>query len=99
MIYLKDLKENKRFMYIKDQQWPKYPEGGGDVGGSQLSEYVQVVCRNTNGTCLKSVSKTPTFFFFWDIQLFEHPAKLAKFRSNLGQFCPNRAIFEISTKK
>ena len=26
--------------------------------GPQLSEYVQVVSRNTNGTCLKSVSKT-----------------------------------------
>ena len=31
--------------------------------GPQLSEYVWVVCRNTNGTCLKSVSKTPTFRF------------------------------------
>ena len=28
--------------------------------GPQLSEYVQVFFRNTNGTCLKSVSKTPT---------------------------------------
>ena len=27
-----------------------------------------------NGTCLKSVSKTPTFRFFRDFQLFQHPA-------------------------
>ena len=32
--------------------------------GPQLSEYVWVVCRNTKGTCLKSVSKTPNFRFF-----------------------------------
>ena len=32
--------------------------------GLQLSEYVQVVCRNMIGTCLKSVSKTTTFSFF-----------------------------------
>ena len=36
--------------------------------GPQLSEYVWVVCRNTKGTCLKSVSKTPTFRFFRDSQ-------------------------------
>ena len=38
------------------------PEGCGGSHkfstGPQLSEYVQVVCRNKNGTCLKSVSKT-----------------------------------------
>ena len=45
--------------------------------GPQLSEYVQVVCRNTNGTCLKSVSKTPTSRFFRDFQQFQqdNPAK------------------------
>ena len=32
--------------------------------------------RNTNETCLKSVSKTPTFRFFQDFQLFQHPAKI-----------------------
>ena len=37
---------------------------------------VQVVCWNTNGICLKSVSKTPTFRFFRDFQLFQHPAKI-----------------------
>ena len=38
--------------------------GGSQIfsTGLQLSEYVQVVCRNTNGTCFKSVSKTPTFW-------------------------------------
>ena len=36
--------------------------------GPQLSEYVWVVCRNTKGTFLKSVSKTPTFRFFRDSQ-------------------------------
>ena len=36
--------------------------------GPQLSEYVWVVCRNKKGTCLKSVSKTPTFRFFRDSQ-------------------------------
>ena len=61
---------------------------------TQLSEYVQVVCRNTNGTCLK----TPTFKFFSDFQLLQHPAKLAKYRPTLGQFWPKRAIFQISLK-
>ena len=66
--------------------------------GPQLSEYVQVVCRNTNGTCLKSVSKPPTFRFFRDFHLFQHPAKLAKLRPNLGQYWPKRAIFKFPRK-
>ena len=66
--------------------------------GPQHSEYVQVVCRNTNGTCLKLVSKTPTFRFFSDFQLLQHPAKLATYRPNLGKFWPKRAIFQISPK-
>ena len=33
-----------------------------------------------------------------DFQLFQHLAKLAKVRQNLGQFWPKWAIFEISTK-
>ena len=32
--------------------------------GLQLSEHVQVVCPNTNGTCLKSVSKALSHFTF-----------------------------------
>ena len=77
----------------------KTPRNGHKFStGPQLSEYVQVVCRNTNGTCLKSVSKTPTFKFFSDFQLLQHPAKLAKYRPNLGQFWPKRAIFQISNQ-
>ena len=43
---------------------------------------------NTNGTCLKSFSKPPTFRFFRDFQLFQHTAKLAKLRQiwvNIGK--------------
>ena len=41
--------------------------------GPQLSEYVWVVCRNTKGTCLKSVSKTPTFQGFTSLkETFAH---------------------------
>ena len=36
--------------------------------GPQLSKYVQVFCQNTNGTCIKSVSKIPTFRFFLDFR-------------------------------
>ena len=54
--------------------------------GPQLSEYVWVVCRNTKGTCLKSVSKTPTSRFFRDSQplkrLLHTPSQMA----NFGQF-------------
>ena len=40
------------------------PVGGVKIFyGPQLSEYVQVVCRNMNATCLKWVSKTPTQVF------------------------------------
>ena len=53
------------------------PRGGWGCGGShkfstgpKLSEYVHVVNRNTNGTCLKSVPKTPTFRFFSDFGHF-----------------------------
>ena len=67
-------------------------------GKRWISEYVQVACRNTIETCLKSVSKTPTSRFFRDFQLFQNPAKLAKFRPNLGQFWPKWAIFQISLK-
>ena len=84
---------------------PTLGGGGGAGGGSkkfsngpQISEYVWVVCRNIKATCLKLVSKKPTFRFFTDFQLFQHPDKLAKFRSNLGQFWPKRAIFEFSHK-
>ena len=67
--------------------------------GLQLSEYVQVVCRNMIGTCLKSVSKPPTFMFFRDFQLFQHPAKLAKLRPNLCQYWPKRANLKFNRKK
>ena len=43
------------------------PRGGGCQKNFLLvpsfQNYVLVVCRNTKGTCLKSVSKTPTFRF------------------------------------
>ena len=47
--------------------------------GLRLLEYVQIVYRNANGTCLKSVSKTHTFRFFRDFQLFQHPCPNFKF--------------------
>ena len=62
--------------------------GGGGGGskkfstGPRLSEYVWVVCRNTKGTCLKSVSKTPTFRFFRDFQ----PLKTVAHIQPNGQF-------------
>ena len=57
------------------------PRGWGCGGshkfstGPKLSEYVQVVCQNTYGTCFKSVSKTPTFRFFRDFQSFFYPPR------------------------
>ena len=69
--------------------------------GSQLSKYLHVVCRNTNGACLKSVSKTPTFRFLWDFQLFQHPAKIqhpAKW-TILDSFWPKLAKRDSFSKK
>ena len=40
MIYLKDLKENKSFMDIKDQQWPKDP-GGSEEGQFCFTKIIQ----------------------------------------------------------
>ena len=54
--------------------------------GPQLSEYVQVVCRNKNGTCLKSVSKTPTFRFFRDSQHLRRLLHTSSQMANFGQF-------------
>ena len=47
---------------------------------------------------LKIGLKNPYFQVCLDFQLFQHPGKLAKFRPNLGQFWPKRAIFQISLK-
>ena len=52
----------------------------------QLSEYVQVIRRNTNGTCLKSVSKTPTFRFFRDFQPLNRLLHTSSQMANFGQF-------------
>ena len=54
--------------------------------GPQLSEYVQVVYRNTNGTFLKSVSKTPTFRFFRDFQTLKRLLHTFSQMANFGQF-------------
>ena len=54
--------------------------------GLQLSENVQVVCRNTNETCLKSVSKTPTFRFFRDFQHLKSLLHTSSQMANFGQF-------------
>ena len=65
---------------------------GGEGGskkfstGPQLSEYVWVVCRNTKGTCLKSVSKTPTFRFFRDSQPLKRLLHTSSQMANFGQF-------------
>ena len=63
-----------------------------------MLEFTAYLYLNTNGTFLKSVSKSPTFRFFRDFQLFQHPAKLAKLRPNLGQNWPKRAVFEKMLK-
>ena len=54
--------------------------------GPQLSEYVQVVCRNMNGTCLKSVSKPSTFRFFRDFQPLKRLLHTSSQMANFGQF-------------
>ena len=58
----------------------------GSFFGPQLSEYVWVVCRNTKGTCLKSVSKTPTFRFFRDSQPLKRLLHTSSQMANFGQF-------------
>ena len=63
--------------------------GGGSKKfstGPQLSEYVWVVCRNTKGNCLKSVSKTPTFRFFRDSQPLKRLLHTSSQMANFGQF-------------
>ena len=52
----------------------------------QLAEYVQVVSRNTNGTCLKSASKTPTFKDFQHLKRLLHTSSQM---ANFGQFLAN----------
>ena len=59
--------------------------------GPQHSEYVQVVCRNTNGTCLKSVSKTPTFKFFRDFQPLKRLLHTSSQMANFEQFLAKMA--------
>ena len=54
--------------------------------GPQFSEYVQDVCRNTNGTCLKSVPKTPTFRFFRDFQPLKRLLHTSSQMANFDQF-------------
>ena len=56
------------------------------ITGPQLSEYVWVVCRNTKGTCLKSVSKTPTFRVFRDSQPLKRLLHTSSQMANFGQF-------------
>ena len=68
--------------------------------GPQLSENLQVVCRNTNGTCLKSVSKTPTFRFFRDFQplkgLFHTSSQMANFDHILSKMAKMEKIIKIA---
>ena len=54
--------------------------------GPQLSEYVWVVCHNTKGTCMKSVSKTPTFRFFRDSQPLKRLLHTSSQMANFGKF-------------
>ena len=65
--------------------------------GPQLSEYVWIVCCNMKGTCLKSVSKTPTFRFFRDSQpLKRHTSSQM---ANFGQFLAKMGKTGIFFKK
>ena len=67
--------------------------------GPQLSEYVWVVCRNTKGTCLKSVSKTPTFRFFRDFQPLKRLLHTSSQMANFGQFLAKMGETEFFSKK
>ena len=67
----------------------KIPKNGQIFYPKKLSEYVHVFCRNTIGTCLKSVSKSPTFRFFRDFLplkgLFHTSSKMANFDQFLAK--------------
>ena len=67
--------------------------------GPQLSEYVQVVRRNTNGTCLKSVSKTPTFRFFRDFQPLKRHIHTSSQMAHFDQFLAKIAKMAKIIKK
>ena len=67
--------------------------------GPQLSEYVWVVCRNTKGTCLKSVSKTSTFRFFRDSQPLKRLLHTSSQMANFGQFLAKMGKTGIYFKK
>ena len=67
--------------------------------GPQLSEYEWVVCRNTKGNWLKSVSKTPTFRFFWDSQPLKRLVHTSSQMANSGQFLAKMGNTGIFFKK
>ena len=79
--------------------------GGGGAQkfstGLQLSEYVQIACRNTNGTCLKSVSKTHTlrFFRFFRLQRLCFEQKLEILIRGSGKNAKNLSFFVILGQK
>ena len=66
--------------------------------GPKLSEYVQVVCRNMNGTWLKLISKTTTFRFFRDFQplkgLFHTSSQMANFAQFLTKMAKTVKIIK-----
>ena len=75
-----------------------HPTPGVGVRGShkfstapELSEYVHVLIRNTNGTCLKSVSKTPTFRFFRDFQPLKRHIQTSSQMAHFDQFLAKMA--------
>ena len=80
-----------------------YTPGGGGVKnfstGPQLSEYVWVVCRNTKGNCLKSVSKTPTFRFFRDSKPLKRLVHTSSQMANFGQFLAKMGKTGFFSKK
>ena len=61
--------------------------------GLQLSEYVQVVCRNMNETCLKSVSKTPTFWFFLGFPAIPASSQISQIQVKFGSILAKQGHF------
>ena len=59
--------------------------------GPQLSEFVWVVCRNTKGTCLKSVSKKPNVRFFRDSQPLKRLLHTSSQMANFDQLLAKMA--------
>ena len=82
------------FAYIRDYRLPRVTQ----IFYRSPAFRIQVVCRNMNVTCLKSVSKTPTFRFLQGFPALKetvaHIQANGQFWTVFGQNGRNRIFFK-----